>query len=85
MAGKGAYPTPPAPWSAGTYAADYGPLTSGGGGDAFLHTAPSDKYYVIEYDSSGHVWVAPPGSFSPTYNVGQDFGANPDICDAAVG
>ena len=26
MAGKGAYPTPPAPWSAGTYAADYGPL-----------------------------------------------------------
>ena len=84
MAEKGAYPTPPAPWSAGTYAADYGPLTSGGGGNAFLHTPPSDKYYVIEYDSSGHVWVAPPGSFSPTYNVGQDFGANQDICDAAV-
>ena len=85
MAGKGSYPTPPAPWSAGTYAADYGPLTSGAGGDAFLRTAPSDKYYVIEYDSSGHVWVAPPGSFSATYNVGQDFGANADICDAAVG
>ncbi len=85
MAGKAAYPTPPAPWSAGTYAADYGPLTSGAGGEAFLHTPPSDKYNVIEYDSSGHVWVAPPGSFSPTYNVGQDFGANADICDAAVG
>jgi len=84
MAGKGAYPSPPYPWSAATYEADYGPLTSGAGGDAFLHAPPPDKYYVIEYDSSGHVWVAPPGSFSPTYNVGQDFGDNPDICLAAV-
>ncbi len=82
MAEKGAYPTPPAPWSAGTYAADYGPLTSGGGGDTLLHTAPSDKYYVIEYDSSGHVWVAPPGRSVRRTTSGRTSGANQDICDA---
>ncbi len=29
MAGKDAYPSPPAPWSAATYAANFGPLTGG--------------------------------------------------------
>ena len=44
----------------------------------------STAHFVVEYDSSGHVWVAPPGAYD-TYNRGQDFDANPDVCLAAVG
>ena len=81
---KGAYPSPPSPWSADTYAADYEPLTVAGGGGPFMAAAPRTTSYVIEYDSAGHVWVAPPGSYG-RYNVGQDIAISPDICDAAVG
>ncbi len=84
MAEKGVYPSPPSPWSAATYVANYGPLTSSGGGGPFMANPPHTTSYVIEYDSAGHVWVAPPGSYGP-YNKGQDFDASPDICDAAVG
>jgi hypothetical protein len=84
MTEKGAYPSPPAPWSAATYVENYQPLTAASGAGAFLKSPPGTKYYVIEYDSAGHVWVAPPGSYGP-YNKGQDFAADPDICDAAVG
>ena len=83
MARKGSYPTPPAPWSAATYIADYEPLTSASDGGPYMSTPPHTVSYVIEYDSAGHVWVAPPGSYGG-YNRGQDFGANQDICDAAV-
>jgi hypothetical protein len=85
QAQEGAYPSPASPWSAATYAADYTPLTSSAGGGPYLHTAPGTTHYVIEYDSSGHVWIAPPGSYQPTYNAGQSFDGNPDICLAAVG
>jgi len=81
---KGAYPSPPSPWSAGTYAADYEPLTVAAGGGPFMAAAPRTTSYVVEYDSAGHVWVAPPGSYG-RYNVGQDIAVSPDICDAAVG
>ena len=84
MAEKGAYPSPPAPWSAATYVENYQPLTAASGGAAFLKSPPGTKYYVIEYDSAGHIWIAPPGNYSP-YNKGQDFAADPNICDAAVG
>jgi hypothetical protein len=84
MTEKGAYPSPPAPWSAATYVGNYQLLTAASGGGAFLKSPPATKYYVIEYDSAGHVWVAPPGNYSP-YNRGQDFAADPNICDAAVG
>jgi hypothetical protein len=84
MAEKGAYPSPPAPWSAAAYVENYQPLTAASGGTAFLKSPPGTKYYVIEYDSAGHVWIAPPGSYGP-YNKGQDFAADPNICDAAVG
>ena len=84
MAEKGAYPSPPAPWSAATYAGNYQPLTAASGGGPFLKSPPGTKYYVIEYDSAGHVWIAPPGAYGP-YDKGQDFAADPDICDAAVG
>ena len=80
----GAYPSPPAPWSASTYAANYQPLTATGGGGPFMAAAPKTTFYVVSYDSAGHVWVAPPGTYGP-YNKGQDIALSPDICDAAVG
>ena len=84
QAQKGTYPSPASPWSAATYAADYTPLTSSADGGPYLHNAPRATYYVIEYDSSGHVWIAPPGSYEPAYNAGQSFDGNPNICLAAV-
>lgn len=84
MAVKGAYPSPPSPWSAATYVANYQPLTSAGDGGPFMASAPKTTSYVIEFDSAGHIWVAPPGTYGP-YNKGQDFDASPDICDAAIG
>jgi len=83
MVQKGSFPSP-APWSAATYAANFGPLTAAGGGGPYLPRPPGTKFYVIEYDSSGHVWVAPPGSYGATYNPGQSFGASTDVCLAAV-
>ena len=85
MATQGAYPSPPSAWSAATYVANFGPLTSPQGsiGPSLQH-APATTFYVIEYDSSGHVWVAPPGSFETSYNPAQSFDANPDVCLAAV-
>ena len=80
----GAFPSPPAPWSAATYAADYGPLTAAGDGGPFMAAPPKTSAYVVAYDAAGHVWVAPPGAYGP-YNKGQDIDLSPDICDAAVG
>jgi hypothetical protein len=84
MAKHGAYPTPPAPWSAASYAANFAPLTAASAGGPFLHSAPDTRFYVIAYDSAGHVWIAPPGAYGP-YNKGQDLALQPAICDAAVG
>ena len=85
QAQKGAYPAPSALWSAATYAGNYALLTSGVGGGPYLDgRALSTAHFVVEYDSSGHVWVAPPGAYD-AYNPGQDFDANPDVCLAAVG
>jgi len=85
MAEHGAYPSPPSPWSAASYDFDYQPLTSTSGGGPFMQDPPGTTFYVIEYDSAGHIWVAPPRSYQTTYNKGQDFDANPDVCLAAVG
>jgi hypothetical protein len=85
QAQKGAYPAPPAPWSAATYAGNYALLTSAGGGGPYLDGRElSTAHFVVEYDALGHVWVAPPGAYD-SYNHGQDFDANPDVCLAAVG
>jgi hypothetical protein len=84
MAEHGAYPSPPAAWSAATYAANYQPLTAASGGGPFLPSPPGTKFYVIEYDSAGQVWIAPPGAYG-SYDKGQDFALDPNICDAAVG
>jgi len=83
MAEEGAYPSPPAPWSAASYVANFGPLTAASGGGPFLKSTPGTRFYVVAYDSAGHVWVAPPGSYGP-YNAGQDFALDPNVCDAAV-
>jgi hypothetical protein len=85
QAQKGAYPSPSAPWSAATYAGNYAPLTSAVSGGPYLDGRDlSTAHFVVEYDASGHVWVAPPGAYD-AYNHGQDIDANPDVCLAAVG
>jgi hypothetical protein len=84
MAAHGAYPSPPAAWSAATYAANYQPLTAASGGGPYLPSPPATRFYVIEYDSAGHVWIAPPGAYGP-YNKGQDFALDPNVCEPAVG
>jgi hypothetical protein len=85
MAQKGSYPSPTSPWSAATYVANFQPLTTASGGEGpYLSTPPATTRYVIEYDSSGHVWVAPPGAYGASYNPGQSFEAGPDVCLAAV-
>jgi hypothetical protein len=78
MVQKGAFPTPPSPWSAAAYAGNFAPLIP-----QYLHSAPRTGSYAIEYDSSGHVWVAPAGSYGATYNPGQDFSTNPNVCVVA--
>jgi hypothetical protein len=81
---RGSYPTPPLPWNAVNYAANFAPLTSGSAGGPFMHSPPSTDDYVVEYDSAGHIWVAPPATYDAAYNPAQDFDTNPDSCLAAV-
>jgi hypothetical protein len=83
QAEKGSDPSP-APWSAATYAMNYAALTASGGGGPFMSQTPPTTAFVIEFDSAGHVWVSPPGSYG-AYDKGQDIDASPDACDAAVG
>jgi hypothetical protein len=84
QAQKGSFPDPTAPWSAETYASNYGPLTTGGGGGPYLNGIPSTADYVVEYDSSGNVWVAPPNTFEPSFVANQSLQANPNACEDAV-
>jgi hypothetical protein len=65
---NGTFPTPPSPWSAATYQADYAPLTAVSKQGPFLHLAPPTTSYVVEYDSAGNVWVEPRGQYDATYN-----------------
>jgi Domain of unknown function (DUF4190) len=77
-------PVPTTAWSAGSYASNYGPLTTGAQGDTFLSAAPATSNYVVEYDSAGDVWVGPPNSFEQSYNPNQDLGVNAEACRSAV-
>jgi hypothetical protein len=65
---KNGYPVPPSPWSAATYARNFGPLLGAKGGGSFMSQVPETTHYVIEYDSSGNVWVEPPGQYDSSYN-----------------
>jgi hypothetical protein len=85
-ASKGSFPSPPDPWSVASYANNYAPLTGSSTGGPWMHSPFTTTNYVIEYDSAGHVWVAPPGSYEATYNPGQSFDRNPGgVCGAAAG
>jgi hypothetical protein len=72
QAATGAYPTPPAPWSAATYPTNFGPLTSATAPGPYLKMPPGDNLYVVLWDAGGHVWVEPPGTFTPAYDAGND-------------
>jgi hypothetical protein len=79
QASNGSFPTPPAGWSAASYPANFGPLTNAPPPGPFLKMPPGDNRYVIMWDSSGHIWVEAPGTFSPTYEAAND-GTNPSTC-----
>jgi hypothetical protein len=79
QASNGSYPSPPAGWSAASYPTNFGPLTNAPAPGPFLKMPPGDNHYVIMWDSSGHIWVEGPGTFSPTYDGAHD-GTNPTTC-----
>ena len=79
QATKGSYPTPPAAWTAASYPTNFAPLTNAPAPGPFLKMPPGDNHYVILWDSSGHIWVEPPGTFSRTYDSANDF-TNPSTC-----
>jgi hypothetical protein len=81
---KGAYPMPPKAWSAANYRANYARLTSGVDGGPWLSGAPGTGSFVVEYDSAGNVWVAPPGTYEASYDPSQGLDADPDACHVAV-
>ncbi|MGO9853817.1 MAG: hypothetical protein ACLPYY_02075 [Acidimicrobiales bacterium] len=64
-------PAPPAPWSASTYSENFGPLLSSKAGGPWMRQPPQTTHYVIEYDSSGNVWVEPPGQYDTSYDPAQ--------------
>ncbi len=63
---------------------NFGPLTTSADGGPYLHNPPGTAGYTVEYDSSGHVWVAPPDTFENAYEPAQDFDVNPSACEQAV-
>jgi hypothetical protein len=83
QATNGSYPTPPAGWSAASYPTNFAPLTNAPPPGPFLKMPPGDNSYVILWDSAGHIWVEPPGTFSPTYDAPND-AANPSTCTRVV-
>ena len=75
----GSPPTPPAAWTAASYPTNFAPLTNAPPPGPFLKMPPGDNHYVILWDSAGHIWVEPPGTFTPTYDAAND-GANASTC-----
>jgi hypothetical protein len=76
-----ASPVPPAPWSASTYIHNFAPLQNSKNGGPFMNQPFDTTHYVLEYDSSGNVWVEPPGQYDPSYNPAH---GSPDACAAVV-
>ncbi len=79
---NGTPPSPPAPWSAAAFEQDYAPLTGSAKGGPFMQSAPRTTHYVIQYDSSGHVWIEPPGQYDATYVPGR--AASDGTCALAI-
>ena len=83
MAQNGSFPSPPSAWSAATYSGNFAPLIESAHGGPYMHAPPATTNYLIEYDASGHVWIAPPGSYG-VYDPGQDFDKQPNACFATT-
>jgi hypothetical protein len=83
QATNGSYPTPPADWTVASYPTNFSPLTNAPPPGPFLKMPPGDNHYVILWDSAGHIWVEPSGSFFPTYDAAHD-AANPSTCAQVV-
>jgi hypothetical protein len=79
QATNGSYPTPPADWTAATYATNFAPLTDATPPGPFLKMPPADTKYVILWDRTGRIWVEAPGTFTPTYDPTND-GNDPSSC-----
>jgi cytoskeletal protein RodZ len=78
QATSGSHAAPPVPWSAASYPTNFAPLTNAQPPGPYLKMPPGDNYYVVLFDSSGHVWVEPPGNFT-AYAPANDAG-NPTVC-----
>jgi hypothetical protein len=79
QAAHGSYPSPPGDWTVASYPTNFAPLTNATPPGPFLKMPPGDNHYVILWDSSGRIWVEPPGTFFPTYDAAND-GANAATC-----
>jgi hypothetical protein len=60
-----AYPVPALSWSAANYVQNFTPLVADANHGPFMpeQYIPSTAHYVIDYDSTGKVWIAPPNTF----------------------
>ena len=75
---------PPDPWSASNYAANFAILTaSTSSGSPLLTSSPGTNDFVIEYDSSGHVWIERPGLYGSYTTSSTDFLTNAAACNVA--
>jgi hypothetical protein len=63
---------------------NFSPLTSTHDGGPYLRTAPATTHYVIEYNSSGKVWVEAPGVYDTRYNPSRSFNASGLACAVGV-
>ncbi len=70
---------PPAAWSAAAYPTNFSPLTNAPAPGPYLKMPPSDNHYVILFDSAGHVWVEPGGTFSASFDAAND-GSTLAVC-----
>jgi hypothetical protein len=73
----------PEPWSAQSYLLDYIDLMGLKIGNAHISVPPDTSKYVIEFDSSGNVYVEPGSTFSNSLNPADAFENNPGVCDVA--
>lgn len=62
---------------------NFEPLTGTADGGPYLASVPSTANYVVEYDGSGNVWVAPAGSWGTTFDPTQSLEDNPQACAVA--
>ena len=83
QAQNGSYPPVLAPWGASTYVTNYATLTSSSSnGGPWLKVAPATSSYVVEFDSTGDVWVDGVGDYSG-YTRAHDLNSDSNVCTVA--